>query len=55
MTTFASTDLLALTQNEVLDGATLHCVLVNELCFKIGQITEPGPLWMEGYIVPVAS
>ncbi|KAF7795846.1 hypothetical protein EIP86_007013 [Pleurotus ostreatoroseus] len=44
-------DLLALAPTEEPDGATLHCVSVSELCFKIGRITVPPAvvLGVEGF------
>ena len=39
------------------DGATLNCVIVNALCFKIGRITIPPALVLasEGFAVPPAG
>jgi len=36
------------------DGATLHCIAISELCFKIGRITVPPALVLacEGFSVP---
>ena len=53
-TDFASTsgiDFASLVPAEEPDGATLHCVSVSELCFKIGRITVPPALVfaMEGF------
>lgn len=44
-------DLLSLVPTEEPDGATLHCVSVSELCFKIGRITVPPAvvLGLEGF------
>ena len=39
------------------DGATLHCISVSELCFKIGRITVPPALVLacEGFATPPSS
>lgn len=38
---FAGVDLASLAPTPEPDGATLHCVSVSELCFKIGRVTVP--------------
>ncbi|KAH8093064.1 hypothetical protein BXZ70DRAFT_897800 [Cristinia sonorae] len=43
----------SLTPREEADGATLHCVVVTEVCFKIGRITIPPALCLaaDGFCV----
>lgn len=50
----ALTDLIAsLTPREEPDGATLHCVVITEVCFKVGRITLPPAVALaaDGYSV----
>lgn len=45
----ALNDLIAkLSEREEPDGATLHCVVVTEVCFKIGRITVPPAVALAG-------
>ena len=54
MTTLANVDLLVLVLTEGPDGAALHCVRERVL-LQDRALAEPGPLWVEGSIVSVAS
>ncbi|TCD64759.1 hypothetical protein EIP91_003650 [Steccherinum ochraceum] len=54
----ALNDLIAsLSAREEADGATLHCVVITEVCFKIGRITVPPSVALaaDGYCVPPSS